>query len=232
MRQTPYLFLAPADDRNTLATPTVGCFNVRSARSSSPSSRKLTSVTICRELKHSDQTIKSEHVGTDRRRKNRLLFTSTPALSSWGRVKIARCQSARPSFSKPDASRRDPLSQCRAWRRSRICSVFSPELNFVVLISRINCSIRCWRIVPSWREVSSATVFAIASITSSASSVSTLSSPLVLFLVVPRACPCGGWRSELLRADETVARSTWRTRCRAILFQRVCRRHLYIGASV
>jgi hypothetical protein len=29
---------------------------------------KLTSVTICRELKHSDQTIKSEHVGTDRRR--------------------------------------------------------------------------------------------------------------------------------------------------------------------
>ena len=34
------------------------------------------------------------------------------------------------------------------------------------------------------------------------------------------------------RAGETVARSTWRTRCRAILFQRVCRRHLYIGASV
>jgi hypothetical protein len=33
-------------------------------------------------------------------------------------------------------------------------------------------------------------------------------------------------------AGETVARSTWRTRCRAILFQRVCRRHLYIGASV
>ena len=113
VRQTPYLF-APADDRNTLATPTVGCFNVRSARSSSPSSRKLTSVTICRELRHSAQTIKSEHVGTDRRRKNRLLFTSTPACPSWGRVKIARCQSARPSFSKPDASRRDPLSQCRA----------------------------------------------------------------------------------------------------------------------
>ena len=34
-------------------------------------------------------------------------------------------------------------------------------------------------------------------------------------------------------AEKTVARkSTWRTRCRAILFQRVCRRHLYIGASV
>jgi hypothetical protein len=31
VRQTPYLF-APADDRNTLATPTVGCFNVRSAQ--------------------------------------------------------------------------------------------------------------------------------------------------------------------------------------------------------
>ena len=42
VQQTPYLF-APADDRNTLATSTVGCFNVRSARSSSPSSRKLTS---------------------------------------------------------------------------------------------------------------------------------------------------------------------------------------------
>ena len=27
-------------------------------------------VTICREFRHSDQTIKSEHVGTDRRRKN------------------------------------------------------------------------------------------------------------------------------------------------------------------
>jgi hypothetical protein len=33
-------------------------------------------------------------------------------------------------------------------------------------------------------------------------------------------------------AGETVAWSTWRTRCRVILFQRVCRRHLYIGASV
>ena len=32
---------------------------------------KLPGVTICRELKHSDQIITSEHVGTDRRWKNR-----------------------------------------------------------------------------------------------------------------------------------------------------------------
>ena len=90
MRQTPYLF-APADDRNTLATPTVGCFNVRSARSSSPSSRKLTSVTICRELRHSAQIIKSEHGGTDRRRNMRLLShrfsfarETTPGLAIMG----------------------------------------------------------------------------------------------------------------------------------------------------
>ena len=44
---------------------------------SSPSSWKLTSVTICRELRHSDQTIKSEHVGTDRRRKDRLLLRAS-----------------------------------------------------------------------------------------------------------------------------------------------------------
>ena len=30
------------------------------------------------------------------------------------------------------------------------------------MISRINCSISCWRITPSWREVSSATVLAMA----------------------------------------------------------------------
>ena len=34
---------------------------------SSPSSRKLTSVTICREFSDADQIIKSEHGGTDRR---------------------------------------------------------------------------------------------------------------------------------------------------------------------
>ena len=58
-------------------------FNVRSARNSFRRPQihpravgKLTSVTICRELKHSDQTITSEHGGTDRRRKNRLLFAS------------------------------------------------------------------------------------------------------------------------------------------------------------
>ena len=98
MRQTLYLF-APADDRNTLATPTVGCFNVRSARNSSPSSRKrsspssrkLTSVTICRELRHSAQIIKSEHGGTDRRRNMRLLShrfsfarETTPGLAIMG----------------------------------------------------------------------------------------------------------------------------------------------------
>jgi hypothetical protein len=59
---------------------------------SSPSSRKTY---ICHDLpriKHPDQTTKSEHAGTDRRRKNRLLFagfyplcTSTaPGLSSIG----------------------------------------------------------------------------------------------------------------------------------------------------
>ena len=69
------------------------------------------------------------------------------------------------------------------------------------------------------RLVSSATVFAIASMTSSASSVSTLSEP---------ACPIpqswsqepvhvGGGGRNYSRAGETVARSTWRTRCRAIL---------------
>ena len=48
-----------------------------------PSSRKLTSVTICRELKHSDQTIKSEHVGTDRQR---FLCVRPPlAASGWAR---------------------------------------------------------------------------------------------------------------------------------------------------
>jgi hypothetical protein len=38
------------------------------------------------------------------------------------------------------------------------------------MISPINCPINCWRIAPSWPLVSSATVFAMASITSSASS--------------------------------------------------------------
>ena len=53
-----------------------------------------------------------------------------------------------------------------------------------------------------------ATVFAIASMTSSASAVSTCLSLLVLFLVVPRACPCGGGGRNYFRAGETVARST------------------------
>ena len=46
-------------------------FSTRSARNSSPSSREVTSVTICRELSDSDQIIKSEHGGTDPRLKNR-----------------------------------------------------------------------------------------------------------------------------------------------------------------
>ena len=64
-------------------------FNVRSARNSLRRPQihpravgKLTSVTICRELKHSDQTITSEHGGTDRRRKNRLLFASCKLVGS------------------------------------------------------------------------------------------------------------------------------------------------------
>ena len=73
-------------------------FNVRSARNSFRRPEihpravgKLTSVTICRELRHSDQTIKSEHVGTDRRRKTdtfaRRIFCTPndpPACPAWG----------------------------------------------------------------------------------------------------------------------------------------------------
>ena len=40
-------------------------FSTRALANPSPSSRKRTSVSICRELRPSDQTIKSEHVGTD-----------------------------------------------------------------------------------------------------------------------------------------------------------------------
>ena len=43
------------------------------ARNSFPSSRKLTSVTICRELSDSDQIIKSECSGTDQQLKNERL---------------------------------------------------------------------------------------------------------------------------------------------------------------
>ena len=75
-------------------------FSVRGARNSSPSSRKRTSVSICRELSDSDQIIKFENGGTDRRRKNSPLlrlggayrwlkkhpnvhFHFTPTRSSW-----------------------------------------------------------------------------------------------------------------------------------------------------
>ena len=62
--------------------------------------------------------------------------------------------------------------------------LFTAKLGVVVHYRRIKCSITCWRMMPSCWLVSSATVFAIALITSSASSVSTLSEP---------ACPipCG-----------------------------------------
>jgi hypothetical protein len=44
-------------------------FSTRSARNSSPSTRKLTSVTICRELSDADQIIMLENGETDRRLK-------------------------------------------------------------------------------------------------------------------------------------------------------------------
>ena len=71
-------------------------FNVRSTRNSFRRPQihpravgKLTSVTICRELRHSEQTIKSEHVGTDRRRYSALRSApqatrAPPGLSSIG----------------------------------------------------------------------------------------------------------------------------------------------------
>ena len=114
----------------------------------------------------------------------------------------------------PCSSRPEPPSVLRA-RADCGGRLFTAKLGVVVHICRINCSITCWRMTPSCWLVSSATVFAIASYDSHAC------------LSCPKA---GGW--GLLPAGETVARSTWRTRCRAILFQRVCRRHLYIGASV
>ena len=117
-----------------------------------------------------------------------------------------------------------PLSRLGAgsnWTRApldpnrRQCFAFEPTSE--VASSRRNsassciiwyCSITCWRMKPSCWLVSSATVFAIASMTSSASAVSTLSEP---------ACPIPqswsqeplhvGGRSELLPGGETVARS-------------------------
>jgi hypothetical protein len=86
---------------------------------------------------------------------------------------------------------------------------FTAKLPVVVHYCRINCSITCWRMTPSCWLVIPATVFAIALMTSSASSVSTLPEP---------ACPIpqswsqepvhvGGGGRNYSRADETVARS-------------------------
>ena len=70
-RDAPSFYLSETKVKADLASR----LSVRSARHSSPSSRLL-SVTICREFRHSDQTIKSEHGGTDRRR----LFARRPVL--------------------------------------------------------------------------------------------------------------------------------------------------------
>ena len=66
---------------------------------------------------------------------------------------------------------------------------------------------------PTCWLVSSATVFATASITSSASAVSTLSEPACPIPCGPKSLSRGGGGRNYSRADETVARSTWRTRC-------------------
>jgi hypothetical protein len=71
----------------------------------------------------------------------------------------------RPPFSMP------------SMRPNCICRVFSTKLSIIVHYFTHQCSISCCRITPSWPLVNSATVFATASITSSASSVSTLSDP-------------------------------------------------------
>ena len=66
-----------------------GCF--RRTQTRAINAAPLLRVTICRELRHSDQIIKSEHVGTDRRRKyagpqarnqSRFPRETTPGLSS------------------------------------------------------------------------------------------------------------------------------------------------------
>ena len=95
-----------------------------------------------------------------------------PACPAWGWGPIGACSSR---FEPPS------VLHLRADCGGRL---FTAKLGVVVIICRINCSITCWRMTPSCWLVSSATVFAIASMTSSASPVSTLSEP---------ACPipCG-----------------------------------------
>ena len=109
-----------------------------------------------------------------------------PGLSSMGWGQIGPVSSRR---QPPSVLALEPTAEVASSRRN------SPSW---CVICRIKCSITCCRMTPSCWLVSSATVFAIASMTSSASAVSTLPEP---------ACPipCGrkslsmwGWRSELL----------------------------------
>jgi hypothetical protein len=60
------------------------------ARNSSPSVRKLTSVTICHELSNADQTIMSERVGTDPRLKNRTTGRISIPVQHGGWVSVLR----------------------------------------------------------------------------------------------------------------------------------------------
>ena len=121
-----------------------------------------------------------------------------PPCPGWGRGRIGPVlHSIRTDVSALPSSRlrRSPLHG-ETRRRS-------------ALSAASNAQITCCRMTPSCRLVSSATVFAIASITSSASAVSTLSEP---------ACPIpqswsqepvhvGGGGRNYSRAGETVARS-------------------------
>ena len=52
------------------------------------------------------------------------------------------------------------IRQCRAWEPITPTASSRRNSPSCFMISRISCSIICWRIVPSWRQVSSATVFA------------------------------------------------------------------------
>ena len=122
--------------------------------------RQWRSVTICRELKHSDQTIKSEHSGTNRRPITALLTCvcirptfcarPPPACPGWGEGQKARCHSARPVF----------LSAAHETRLRRC--VFSTKLRIVVHDFARQLFDQLLAITPSRREVSSATVLAMA----------------------------------------------------------------------
>ena len=80
----------------------------------------LVCVTICRELRYSDQTIKPEHVGTDRRRKAPTLCTRPPpAWPTWGRGRFSpTCACSRQHLTPPaqlrSSSRSRPTRQLSA----------------------------------------------------------------------------------------------------------------------